>query len=458
MKARPDDDLTRITRAGQRKGARDRKARERSEPNGHDAPATTVNDEPPLSDDDRDALIGRLARLPLIEYGQQRVGSAKRLRVPVWILDKAVSAERGDATETTGQGRPVIFTAPEPWPDPVDGARLLTDLTGFFADHLVLPLRAAVTLALWTLHTWVFDVFRHTPRLNFCSVTPRSGKSTALDLLQMLVSKPLRAENMTEAATFRVTEFARPTLLVDEADRWLRAKSELIGLLNAGHYANGQVIRCVGEDSEVRAFAVFAPVAIAGIGALAGTLTDRSIVVTMQRATPGEKRKRVTGETEHEAVLLARRVARWAADNRDALNLDPQMGDLFSRAADKWRPLYAIAERVGDNWPDLARAASQALAGGEDEGLIEKLLNDIRRVFKGTEMSSSSLVLELIELEDRPWAELSRGKPITTNRLARFLAGLAIGPGQIGPEHARVRGYRLDQFAAAFARCLPAVS
>jgi putative DNA primase/helicase len=476
------DDVAGAVRAGLRKGKRAANARKRArpEPNGHDAPESVVDDTPespvvidtpddaPESADhldDAESRVRDMAKLSLIEYARVRVGVADRIGVPVGWLDKCVQAERSGVDALIGQGRPVEFPAPEPWPEAVDGAALLTDLTTFFGDHLVLPERGAVTMALWSLHTWVFDVFRMTPRLNFRSAMRRSGKTTGLDLLGMTCASPLRAENISEAAMFRVTERHRPTLLLDEADRFLRGKDDLIGLLNAGHAVNGQAIRVVGDDHEPRSFSSFAPLAIAGIGALPGTLDDRSIVITMARATRAEAKdkKRVTSETEREGTKLARRAARWAEDNREKLNLDPAMGDLFSREADKWRPLYAIAERAGDTWPDLAKKAAKALAGN-DTDLIEALLTDIRGVFEDAfkdvdadkrEMRSVDLAACLNALIDRPWADFNRGNGITTNRLARLLAPLAVVPNWIGPEGKRAKGYRLKQFDAAFARYLP---
>jgi hypothetical protein len=45
-------------------------------------------------------------------------------------------------------------------------------------------------------------------------------------------------------------------------------------------------------------------------------------------------------------------------------------------------------------------------------------------------------------------------KPLTQNRLARLLKPLGIGPENVGPEDARVRGYKREQFDEAFARYL----
>src|SRR5262249_7037030 len=45
-------------------------------------------------------------------------------------------------------------------------------------------------------------------------------------------------------------------------------------------------------------------------------------------------------------------------------------------------------------------------------------------------------------------------KPITQNRLARMLKPLGIRPGKVGPEEARLNGYKLSQFKDAFDRYL----
>ena len=55
-------------------------------------------------------------------------------------------------------------------------------------------------------------------------------------------------------------------------------------LVKLGYKRGGQALRCVGDDFEPRAFNVFAPVVLAGIGGLPGTLHDRSIVTRMERA------------------------------------------------------------------------------------------------------------------------------------------------------------------------------
>ena len=163
--------------------------------------------------------------------------------------------------------------------------------------------------------------------------------------------------------------------------------------------------------------------------------------------------------TERSAARLARMAARWARDQYQALaHAEPDMGPLYNRLADNWRPLYAIADLAGDNWPELTRQAMIALTPSEDENASrgEQLLADIRIVFDQEELTSNELVERLIGLEGRPWAEFGRsGRHLTMNALARLLKPFGIRPSFIGPEAARSRGYRRAAFTDPFERHLP---
>src|SRR6516165_9571984 len=134
----------------------------------------------------------------------------------------------------------------------------------------------------------MLDCFLISPRLAVLSPVKRCGKTTLLDVLARLVLHPQAAANITAAVTFRLIEKHRPTLLVDEADSFLRDNEELRGNLNAGHRRGGTVLRSVGDEHEPRAFSVYGAVAIALIGSLPDTLVDRSIAVNLVRRLASE--------------------------------------------------------------------------------------------------------------------------------------------------------------------------
>jgi hypothetical protein len=185
--------------------------------------------------------------------------------------------------------------------------------------------------------------------------TRRAGKARVLNMLNLLVAKPLKTESVTPPALFRTVEMARPTMLLDECNALLDDNAELVALLNSGFECNGMVVRTVGDAFEPRQFSVFSPVAMAGIGSLAVTLSDRCITVPMQRALPSERHPK----TEAVAGRLSRQITRWVRDHRTALvDAHPDVSHLPDRIDDRWVPLFAIAAAAGADWPRLVNDAA----------------------------------------------------------------------------------------------------
>lgn len=401
------------------------------------------------------AQIKQLATLEPLEYEQQRKEAAKTLGVRASVLDQEVHKKRVPAESENDQ----LFTDPDPWPEPVDGAETLSAIESAFNEYMVMPSGAAAIAALWVAHTHCFECFEHTPRLNISAPEKQCGKTVMLDIVGTLVPRAIRTENTTTAVVFRLIDGHRPTLLIDEYDSFLGNNDELRGALNAGHRRGGSMLRCQGDDHEVKAFKTFAPVALAGIGDLPGTLHDRSIIVRLQRALNGEIKRPFDSRKTHPEKILCRKLARWAQDNEQALNnSEPDMGGIFNRQADNWRPLFAIAEVAGGEWP--ARARTLSLTFNQDDENDSKgvlLLRDVQKVFDqvhGDKIFSCQLVDRLIDIEDSPWNEWNRGRPITANTAARLLKTFSIKSRTVRIGVDRKKGYHLKQFNAVFARYL----
>jgi len=409
-----------------------------------------------------DEVYERLATLAPGDYDRVRVEEAKKAGVRVGTLDSEVGKRRPvEQDEVPPQDSTAPFPEIEPWPEPVDGAQVLSDCSAVFSSYVVLLPGTADALALWAAQTHAVGAFEHTPRLNITSPDKRCGKSTARDVLALLVARPLPTENLTAAVLFRVIEQSRPTILADEYDSWLRSKEELRGLFNAGHKRGGQVFRCVGH--RVQAFGVFAPVALFGLNELPGTMHDRAIVIKLARAKRGEVP--VPFDSRHVAKEkeLCRKLKRWAADNLGPLKAcDPAMPDTaFNRVADNWRPLFAIAEMAGGDWPKRAANAFAKLTANDDldaQGIGTRLLADIAAVFKSAgvdRLASANLAERLVDLEGHPWAEFGRaGGKLTPNQLAIQLRRFGIAPRVIRIGNATPRGYLLADFSEAFDRYL----
>lgn len=402
----------------------------------------------------RCAVIRRAAKEKLSEVG---------IVQPAGLVNAAFEARAKEHVAEASQGRGLGFRDPEAWPHPVQGHELLRDLAAVFQRFLSLPAGAAEALALWTIHSHAIGAARISPILALTSPEKRCGKSTALTILSALVLRPLFASNISAAALFRTVEAHRPTLLVDEADTFLRNNDELRGLLNSGHVPTGTVVRTVGEDFEPRAFSTWGAKALALIGDLPGTLADRAIVLPFSRRKRGEKRERLRIDRLPELEPLRRRAGRWARDNSEMLTrADPDVpSDLNDRAADNWRTLLAIADLAGGPWPALARQAAFRLSGAQedDQSQAVQLLIDIRQLFDEAavdRLASRQIAEKLAEREDRPWPELRGGRPITPRQVARILQRFGVRPGTVRISGETVKGYLREGFADAFERYLPA--
>ena len=215
----------------------------------------------------------------------------------------------------------------------VDGAALLDEITDAIRRHVIMLPHAAEAIALWVVHTHLVERFLISPRLAVRSVTKQCGKTTTLDIMARLVHRPLPTVNVTAAAIFRVVEAHRPCLLVDEADTFLKDNEELRGIINSGHRQGGCVLRVEGDQHETRAFATYAPCAIAAIGSLPGTIMDRSVVIDLARRKPDEKIEAFRLDRTAALDEIARRIVRWGKDNADAIAaLDPTCRQEFITA------------------------------------------------------------------------------------------------------------------------------
>ena len=425
------------------------------------APRGDVIDDPAVIN----VIIKELAGLDPIEYDRRRQQEAERLNVRVATLDSEVAKLRPNGDNDTAAGFAVVFKEIEPWPEPVDGAGLLDNLVAAVQRFVALPDGAAEAVALWVLHAHCHDAAAISPILALTSPEKRCGKTTALRVMAALAPRPLHTANITVAPLFRSIEKWRPTLFVDEADTFLRDDDMLIGVLNSGHCREtAQLIRSVGEDHEPRAFRTWAPKVVALIGRLPATLEDRSILVQMRRRRPDETVERFRlAQNDAGLLYLARRCARWTADNIVSLGNDQTNipGGLHDRAGDNWEPLIGIADRAGGRWPEAARRVALSLSAGElDEGSYKTiLLGDIRDIFirhGADRLTSTELCENLAAMEERMWPEWRKGKPITTRQLASMLKGFKVAPSTIRlPAGGTIKGYLLSAFNDPFARYLP---
>jgi hypothetical protein len=347
----------------------------------------------------------------------------------------------------------------------IPGNDLLRLILALIEEHVAITAEECMAVALWLLHTLVFDRFPITPRLALLSPVRGCGKTTLIVLIELLVAEAYRTDNITPAAIYHhLDRRPRTTLLADEGDNLgLLTNAVLRSVFNSRHRRGGSVSRFVGGWS--RRFSTFAPLAVAAIGMLPLPLLHRAVVVNMQRSA-GSPLKRLD-ESDPGFAIAREGIRRWAA--RCTLAQDPEMPPgLRDRAADNWRVLLAIADNLGYGEP-ARRAAVTLSANRPDEDPGVTLLTDIRTVFQALgvdRIASLALVEALIGLDDGLWNEW-RGpnddrppRKLTQGELSRLLRPFGIRSKTIWPARRRPgdkssRGYLSSQFEKAWRAYCP---
>jgi len=358
---------------------------------------------------------------------------------------------------------------------------LLTEIASILKRFVILPPHAAEALALWVLHTYVFNLRDISTYIGIESSGKGCGKTTLLRVLGKLVQKPVSTANVSPSALFRVIEELQPTLLIDEGDTFLRNNDELRGILNAGYTPDTAFVLRASSEASVqssvcsiqsnpdlktengtlntcsrsgirhssfglRHFSTWCPKAIAMIGRLPETLGDRCIIIRMQKKSTDQKCERLR---DLDVADLPARCAEFARHHADAIaKARPQIPTgLSDRAADIWEPLLVLADLAGAAWPELARGAAVALtATTQEQNPTAALLLDIQKIFANANMDrlfTRDIVKALDEMPERPWRDMAQGSRITERWLSVRLRPCGILPQPVRINGVQGRGYRL---------------
>lgn len=397
------------------------------------------------------------------EYQSQRKELAKKHEVQVAYVDKLYKALHPN--EQSGSGTELLFEEVLPGEEPVDGAKLLETLKDSVQRYVILPEGGAEICALWTLFAWSHDSFDVSPILAIQSPQKGSGKTTLLDWFTRVLPRPLPTSHATTAAIFRAIEKWHPTMLVDEADAFLKNNEDLRAILNSGHLrTSARVLRTVdtGDGPEVRGFSSWSPKAIAGIGTMSDTLQDRSIILLLKRRRIDEPVERLKhGKDNNYFYSIRRDAAGFAFQNETVLHEhDPTLPEgLSNRQGDNWTPLICIADIAGGHWPDTVRGIALKQTGNkEDTDYRTLLLQDIKYIFEEysslDRISSKTLIHRLTSNDDAPWGEWKRGNPISPRQLAGLLKPYGIASEKIWVDGQQAKGYKKTDFSESWERYL----
>jgi len=363
------------------------------------------------------------------------------------------------------EDRPELAQADVP---PLD--KILQQVKEFIEEYVVMTVAQLHTVTLWIAHTHSFSAAETTLYLSVRSAEKRSGKTRLLEVVELLVPKPVKTENISVAALVRLVDDGC-TMLLDEVDsvfgkgRASETQEMLRGILNSGYRHGGTYTRMQGQGADMspRSFNTFGPKMLSGIGELPGTLNDRSVPLVMKRKLKTDEIQRFRfREAREKAGTITLMLRAWGVAAAETLaSARPEIPNrLNDRAADGWEPILAIADMAGSEWPGHAREAALALSCGEeteDTSIGVKLLHDIHYVFRQTEknrIASTELLAVLNGMEESPWGRWNTGAGINGSNLAKYLKPFGIKPHLVRLDEVVARGYALSGFDDAFNRYL----
>jgi putative DNA primase/helicase len=421
----------------------------------------------------------------------------KNAGVRLTALDKLIAAEanlNALGAANGGQGRPIEFAEIEPCEGPVDGTRLLADISDAIGRYMIMTKDQRDAVALWIVHTYTHDFRDYSPLLVVTSPEPGCAKTRLEEVLERIVLKPLTMSGLTAASLVNIIDEHHPTVLIDEYDAILngdREKAEAIrACVDAAHKRSGAfIIKMVqvGDGWTPRKFFIYTPIALAGIDKPQRTIIERGVVVRLKKKLRSEAVARLRGKDGDDLRTLARKIVRFVSDNDHRIrHHDPDMPkSLTDRECDKWDSLLAVADVAGGEWPQRARDAALALTGADAadadlQGVKQTLLADIRNIFvrlfptehpdhkaertgrpdDGPRLLTRHLLVELHKLEERQWSVWGKArKPMTDIDLGALLRGYEIHSKTVRGEDAygnpeRGRGYYLRDFKETFERYL----
>ncbi|WP_131778379.1 DUF3631 domain-containing protein [Legionella bozemanae] len=351
----------------------------------------------------------------------------------------------------------------EPYPEPIDPNVLLLEIEHIIRQVIICDEETAIATTLWIVMSWCIDHIQVAPLAVITAPEKRCGKSQLLSLIGRLVRRPLSTSNISPSALFRSIESWRPTILIDEADTFIKDNEDLRGMLNSGHTRESAfVIRTVGKDHVPHQFNIWGAKAIAGIGHLSDTLMDRAINLELRRKLEHEHVIRLRHMGKEKFNILTRKLARFSIDYKNAIlssrpNLPSALND---REQDNWEALLSIADIAGHEWSHRARNAALKISKNNNSPTTSigvELLTSINDIFEGRSIhriSSSDLIKELCADEEQPWATYNRGQPITPRQIANLLKGYGIKSKSIRINCGTPKGFEKSKFIEAFDRYL----
>jgi hypothetical protein len=342
----------------------------------------------------------------------------------------------------------------------VSASALIDEIETYLKRYVAFVDRSqALPLALWVAGTHVYEVFDAFGYLVITAATKRAGKTRLLELLSFLTARARPVADITPAALFALIEDKKPTLLVDEAERFATSQKDFRAIINSGYRRGGTVMRRQGR--RVREYRIYCPKGFAIIGDVYDTLRDRSFIIGLRRAHAPHRF--IFTEAQNEGRELHGKLAevllihsQAIADAYSALGC---LDFLSDREEEIWTPLFTICRVLcPDRWEELIRVAVDISTAKTAEAKKftdipqyedaaqqleygERVLRDLIEIIKKSRRKSISSVASipaLRELPTGPWRAF-RGEGLKPGIEGTMMLASLLEPFGVRPRTIRLR-------------------
>jgi putative DNA primase/helicase len=280
-------------------------------------------------------------------------------------------------------------------------------------------------------------------------------------LFRCLANRAVPTSNISSASIYRVIKDDCPTLILDEADTYMKEDEVLRGVIDSGHEREfAYVMRVINEQGDVGQFSTWCPKGIAMIGLPKKTIISRSIHIRMDRKGDDIKTEKIRRKHFAELEPLRRKISRLANDIRDRVRVFEESDLLGNRADDNWSPLFAIASTASEQWLRDATQTAERMSrkdAQDTKSFGRYLLESLDRIIQAKCESSSdekvflsteNLLSPKIGLnadKEAPWFVKS-DQGLSANGLANVLKSYGIKSVQLreGQDRGK-RGYWSDE-------------
>lgn len=302
----------------------------------------------------------------------------------------------------------------------------------------------SLVLALWAIHTWMYERFSSTPYLAITAATKQAGKTLCMEVLGLICRGSQQLATLRPLALLRVIRVheGRVTLFVDEAEKLSSAAiGDLRSIFTTGYRRGGEHI--VTKQEEYTRYTTFCPKAFALIGDVMDVVRDRSITVHLRRGVPAADflAEREAAEGEAEAIEQAIRGY--------FVEVPAMVQPMFlgGREREIWTVLFSIAaalkldsatmEKLERSAADLVGLKSlearrysseeaEAEAGQDTAG--DRAIKDLREVLKGESfIASAEAVARLKAIPTSPWRTF-KGQGLNEIVLANLVSRFGVRP------------------------------